>query len=53
MPVNSKLFFGEKFKSGAFLGSWDRRFFNEGVFFFDMVNMDEKFFEIVCLEVCV
>ena len=46
MAVNSKLFSGKKFKYGAFWGSRDRRFFDGGVFFFDMVNMDEKLFEL-------
>ena len=52
MPVNSKVFCGEKFISGAFWGSRDRRFFDCGVFFFDIVNIDENLVEL-CLKLCV
>lgn len=50
--INSKLFCGEKFKSSAFWASQDRWFFDGGVFFFDIVNMNEKVVEL-CLKLCV
>ena len=51
-PVNSKLFCGEKLIFGAFLSSREQQFIDWGVFFFDMVKMDEKLFEL-CLKLCV
>ena len=52
MPVSSKVFCGEKFISDAFWVSRDRQLFDCGVFFFDIVNIDENL-DNLFLKLCV